>query len=80
MLVSDVAHRNLFAFAVDDGDTKDALAQENSFGMVPKSAMSEIGKESLGLIKPVMNGQVVIDCAAEFAGAAPSVLQWVCRT
>jgi hypothetical protein len=33
MLLADVAHRNWSAFAVGDGDTKDALAQENSFGI-----------------------------------------------
>jgi hypothetical protein len=46
MLLADVAHRNWSAFTVGDGDTKgdtkDALAQEDSLGMVPKSAMPEV--------------------------------------
>jgi hypothetical protein len=53
MLFSDVAHRHLLAFAVGDGDTEDALAQENSLRMVPQSAMPEIREEGFGLINYV---------------------------
>jgi len=53
MLLPDVTHRNLFAFAVDDGDTEDAFTQEDSFGMVPKSAVPEIREEGFRLIKPM---------------------------
>jgi hypothetical protein len=45
MLFPDVTHWNLLAFAVGDGDTEDSLAQEDSFGMVPKTAVLEIRKE-----------------------------------
>jgi hypothetical protein len=41
-------------FAVGDGDTKDALAQKDSFGMVPKSPMSKIWEKRFGLIEPTM--------------------------
>ena len=53
MLFPDVAHRHLFAFAVGDGHTEDALAQEDSLGMVAKSAMPEVWEEGFGLINYV---------------------------
>jgi hypothetical protein len=77
MLFSDVAHRNLFAFAVGDCDTEDALPQEDSLGVVSKSAMPEIRNESFRLIKPVVDRQVVLSFAAESSGTAFSVLHWV---
>ncbi len=77
MLFSDVAHWHLLAFAVGDGDTEDALTQENSFGVVPKTAVSEIRNESFRLIKPVVDRQIVLGLAAKFSGAAFCVLQWM---
>jgi hypothetical protein len=68
MLFADVAHRNGSAFAVGDGDTKDVLAQENSFGMVPESAMPEVWEEGFRLIEPVMYRQVILRLAAELSG------------
>jgi len=53
MVFPDVTHRNLFAFAIGDCDTKDALTQENSFRMVSKSAVPEIREEGFGLINYV---------------------------
>jgi len=38
--------------------------------MVPKSAMPEVWEEGFGLIKPVVDWQVVLKIAAEFLGAA----------
>jgi hypothetical protein len=77
MLFSDVTHRNLLAFAVGDRGTEDALAQENAFGMVAKSAMPEISHKSFGLIKPVVDREVVLGLAAEFSGTAFCMLHWV---
>jgi len=77
MLFSDVTHRNLLAFAVGDGDTEDALTQEDSFGMVPKSPVPEIREDRFGFVKPAMDPQVVLGLAAKFSGAAFCVLQWV---
>jgi hypothetical protein len=74
MLFSDVAHRNLLAFVVGDCDTEDVLAQENAFGMVVKSAMPEISHESLRLIKPVVDLEVILDPAYESSGTAFSVI------
>jgi len=45
--------------------------------MVPKSAMLEIREEGFGLVKPVMDPQVVFRLATTFSGAAFCVLQWV---
>lgn len=50
MLFPDVTHWNLLAFTVVDCDAEDALTQEDSFGMVSKRAMPEVGKETFGLI------------------------------
>ena len=77
MLFPDVTHGNLLAFAVGDGDTKDALAQEDSFGMVAKSAMSEIREVGFGLVKPVVDLQIVFGFAAKLSGAAFRMFKWV---
>jgi hypothetical protein len=77
MLFSDIPHRHLFAFAVGDCPTEDALAQENSFCMMPKSAMPEIREVRFGLVKPVMDPDVVLGFAANFSRAAFRVLQWM---
>jgi hypothetical protein len=67
----------LFAFSVGDCDTEDVLAQENAFGMVAKSTLPEISHESLRLIKPVVDLEVILDSASESSGTAFSVLHWV---
>jgi len=77
MLFPDINALDLPAFAVGDSDTKDPLAQENSFGMVPKSAMPKIWKECFGLIEPGMDPQVILALAAEFSGATLCVFHWV---
>jgi hypothetical protein len=77
MLFPDVTHWNLLSFTVGDGDTEDAFAQEDSLGVVPKTAVSEIREEGFGLIKPVVDWQVVLSSAAEFLGAVFCVPHWV---
>jgi hypothetical protein len=52
MLFPDVTHWNLSAFAVGDRDPEKAFAREDSFGVMPKRAMTEIREECFGLIKP----------------------------
>ena len=73
---TDVTHRNFSALSIGDGDTEDAFAQENSLGMVPKIAMSEIPEEGFRLIKPIVDWHVILGLAAEFLGAAFRVLEW----
>ena len=77
MLFPDVTHRNLLAFTVSDCDTEDALTQEDSFGMVPKTAVPEIRDEGFRLIKPVVDRQVVLGLAAKFSGAAFRMFKWM---
>jgi hypothetical protein len=77
MLFSDIAHRNLPAFAVGDCDPEEALAQEDAFSMVPKSAMPEVWEECFGLIKPVVDCYVVLGAATESSGTVFRVLHWV---
>jgi hypothetical protein len=45
--------------------------------MVPKGTMPEIRKEGFGLIKPVMDQQIVLGLAAKFSGAAFCVFKWM---
>jgi hypothetical protein len=71
MLFSDVTHRNLFAFAVGDCYTEDSFAQEESLGMVPKTAVSEFRHEGFRLIKPIVDRQVVFRLPPNFL-ALPS--------
>lgn len=77
MLLPDIAHWYLPAVAVGDCDPEDALAQEDSFGMVPKSAMSKVWEDGFGLIEPVVDWQVILDFAAKLSSAALCVLQRV---
>ena len=70
-------NRNLLAFAVGNSDAEDALAQEDSFGMVAKSAMSEIREVGFGLVKPVVDLQIVFGFAAKLSGAAFRMFKWV---
>jgi hypothetical protein len=77
MLLPDIAHWNSLAFAVGDRDSEDALAQEDSLSMVPKRAMPEVCEEGFGLIKPVVDWQVVLGFAAESPSATFCVLQGV---
>jgi len=74
MLFSDVTHWHFLAVAVGDRGTEDALAQENAFGVVAKSAMPKIREEGFGLVKPVVDQQVVLGPAAKFYCAAFCVL------
>src|ERR1700722_5846793 len=77
MLFSDIAHRNLSAFAVGDCDAENPLAQEDSLCVVPKSTMPEISHQSLRLIKPVVDRQIVLGPASESSCTAFCVLYWV---
>jgi hypothetical protein len=77
VLFSDVTYRNPCAFAVGDRNTEDALAQEDAFSMVPKSAMPEVWEEGFGLIKPVVDWKVILGASAESPGTTFCVLHWV---
>jgi hypothetical protein len=79
VLFTDVPHRNLFAIAVRNRDAKDLFTQENTFRVMSKSSVSEIRDEGFRCVEPVMNGYVVLSLATEFAGAALSVLEWMCH-
>ena len=77
MLFSDVTHWHFLAFAIGDGGAEDSFAQEDSFGMVPKGAMPKIREEGFGLVKPVVDEQVVLGPAAKFSCAAFCMPYWV---
>jgi hypothetical protein len=47
MLFPDIPHRNLPAVTVGDCDAENAFAQEDSLGVVPKSAVSEVCEKGL---------------------------------
>jgi hypothetical protein len=67
----------LSTFAVEDGHPEEALAEENSLGMVPESPMPEVWEESFGLIKPVVDCTIVLGFAAESSSAVFRVFEWV---
>jgi hypothetical protein len=52
---ADISDWNLPAFAVRDCDAKDALAQEKSFRVIPKSATTKIRQKGFRLIKPAVD-------------------------
>src|SRR5258708_4259975 len=77
MLLADEADGNYLAVAVGDRCAEDFLAHEYSFGMVAQCAVSEVGEESLGLVKPIVNGLIVFRLSAVLPGAALSMEVWV---
>src|SRR5487761_246740 len=80
VLFSDVPHWDFLPFAVGDRNTEDLLAQENPFRMVTKGTVTEVSKERLRLIKPIMNWQVVLGLTAESLRATLCMLQRVCHS
>ncbi len=65
MLFSDIPDRNLVSVAVCDRHTKNPLTQENSLGVVAEGTMAKVREERLRLVKPLVNGEVVLGLAAE---------------
>ena len=59
MLLSQIPDRDLLSVAIHDGNAKQFLCQENAFGMMPQGSVTEVRKECLRFIKPVVNWKVV---------------------
>lgn len=64
MLFSDKTNRYLLTDRVGDGDSENLLTQIDAFGMVTQGPVTIIGKATLTLVKPLVNGQVVIRIAS----------------
>src|SRR6266852_3316528 len=75
VLFPHIADGNLLAIAVHDGHTKQLLRQENAFGVVAKSSVTEVREEGFRLIKPVVNRKIVLGLSAELLRAALCVLE-----
>ena len=80
VLLSDVPHGDFLPFTVGDRDAEDLFTQENTFRMMTKGPVTEVSKERLRLIKPIMNWQVVFGLPAESLRATLCVLQRVCHS
>ena len=74
VLLADSSYRNGSAQAVCQRRSKDRLTQENTFTVVPKRAMADIGNVRLGLVEPVMYRQVVVGLTAEQARRTDGVM------
>jgi len=79
VLFSDVPHWDFLPVTVGDRDTEDLFAQEDTFRMMAKGAVTEVRKERLRLIKPIMNWQVVFGLPTESLRATLCMLQRVCH-
>jgi hypothetical protein len=79
MLLTDIPHRNQFAVAIWDVDSKLPLRRENSLGVMPESPMPEISYVSLWFIKPVVNGNVVFWFTTKLADRWFGVFPGMCH-
>jgi len=79
VLFSDIPDWNLLSVTVCDRHTKNRLAQEDSLSVVAQGAVTEVGKERLRLIKPVMNGQVIFGLTAKSLRTIQCVFPRVCH-
>jgi len=77
MLFSYIPDRDLFSVAVYDGYAKQVLSQKDSLGMMAQSSMTEIRKERLRLVEPVVDREIVFRFSAELPCAALGVSEWV---
>src|SRR6266566_7141190 len=77
VLFSDIPDRNLVSLAVCDRHTKNPLTQENSLGVVAEGTVAKVGEECFRLIKPLVNGEIVLGLAPKLLGAALRVLEWM---
>ena len=77
MLLSQITDGNLFSVAIHDGHAKQLLRQEDALAVMTKGSMAEVRKECLRLIKPVVDGQVVLGLTTKFSGAAFCMLERV---
>src|SRR5271165_5142392 len=80
VLLSHMAHGNLRSSAVHDGHTKHLLGQKNALGMVAKGSVTEVRKECFRLIKPGVNGEIVLRLSTELPRAVLCVLEWMGHT
>src|SRR5258708_16475884 len=71
--------RNLVSLGVCDRHTKNPLTQENSLGVVAEGTVAKVGEERFRLIKPLVNGEIVLGLAPKLLGAALRVLEWMRR-
>ena len=67
VLFSEVADRHLSTVRVPDGDTGNSFGQKDSFGVMTKGAVAEVGEERFGFVKPP------VDC--EIASSVPPNLR-----
>jgi hypothetical protein len=77
VLFSDVPDENRLAIAIRDGYAKDSLAEEDALGVMSKSAVAKVSQECLGLVKPIVNREIILGLATELSGAPLRVLEWV---
>jgi hypothetical protein len=80
VLFSHIAHGNLRSSAVHDGHTKHLLGQKNALGMVAKGSVTEVCQECFRLIKPVVNGEVVLRLPTELPRAVLCVFEGMGHT
>lgn len=66
MLFCNIAYGHRPPDAVRDRVAKDAFSKKNSIRMMSQAAMSEVGHQTLRLIKLIMNGQIVFYSAPKF--------------
>lgn len=58
VLFGDVADRHRFSLRVGDGHAEEALGEEDALGVVAKGAVAKVGDKALGLVEPLVDGQV----------------------
>ena len=65
MLFANRANRHALPFRILDSGSENRLAQEDSFAVMSKRAVSQIGDMRLALVEPIVDREIVFRFTAE---------------
>src|SRR3546814_18178426 len=71
---SDVCSSDLPAIGIDEGLAEECFKHEYPLGMVPQRAVTGVCENSLRLVEPLMQREIVIDRAAPFSDRREGVV------
>ena len=79
VLFPNKSYRNFTSIGVGNYGSKDFLRHEDAFGMMTHCPMAEICHETLALIKPRMNFQIIFRFSAPLFDGRNCVMVWMCH-
>jgi hypothetical protein len=77
VLFTDITGRDDLTIAILDCDSEEPLREENAFGVMAQTSVSNACNQGFRFIEPLMDAKVILGRAAELAGAVLCVFEWV---